>query len=99
MIKWIVGGLVVALLFKRNATPNAVTNAAGAPPEGNISTWANSGSTSIGSVDAGRSSGQFGATENKSPIHALPPVTYKPTLANFSTRGFYLQDTYGVPGR
>jgi hypothetical protein len=97
MWKWILAALAIMFLLKRNDTPNAVTTAVSAPPEGNISTWGNLGGTT-GVPD----SPAFGTTGNSNTArsNAVPILALKPTTNNFRTRGFYLDgDAYQIPGR
>lgn len=101
MLKWILGILAVALLLKRSGTPSSTTNALAAPPEGNISSWANSGASAISTVDIKSFYDDGGGTKTVSPIRRpMPPIRLVPTVENFSTRGFYNSTgRYSVPGR
>lgn len=101
MLKWILGILAVALLLKRSGTPNAVTNALAAPPEGNISSWANSGASAISTVDIKSFYDDNGGTNTFSPVRRpMPPIRIAPTVNDFSTRGFYnTTGRYSIPGR
>lgn len=101
MLKWILGILAIALLLKRSGTPNAVTNALAAPPEGNISSWANSGASSVSHVDQRSFYDDGGGTKTVSSHRVpVPPIRLVPTISNFSTRGFYnTTGRYTIPGR
>lgn len=101
MLKWILGILAIALLMKRSSTPNSTTTALAAPPEGNISSWANSGSRSVSPVDAGSfyvdGSGTKTVSSQRVPV---PPIRLVPTIENFGTRNFYNSTgRYSIPGR
>lgn len=99
MLKWILAILVVALLLKRKSVSVAVTTANSAPPEGNIDSWANSGSQVTGMPDS-HSFYKNGATAQGGDIVPLSPTRIAPNVNNFRTRGFYGNGTrYAVPGR
>ena len=91
MFKWIIGVLVVFLLVKRNSVPDSVTTAAGAPPEGNISSWGNQGSINAGTPDS--QSFPNATQNNSSKIRPVGPVHILPSVLNFRTRGYYNGDT------
>lgn len=101
MLKWILGILAIALLVKRSGTPNSTTTALAAPPEGNISSWANQGASAISTVDQRSFYDDGGGTKTVSHIRRpMPPIRLAPSIENFSTRGFYnTTSRYNIPGR
>lgn len=101
MLKYVIGILAITLLMKRSSTPNSVTTAVSAPPEGNISSWANHGASAISTVDQKSFYDNNGGTNTfSSTRRAVPPIRVAPSVSNFQTRGFYNNTgRYSIPGR